>query len=173
MMRVKSIQRILLGITLCFCFLVGTGQNSVFAANLRETRQIFPEKMQTMSEKPVNLESAVEQFLTSIPSGYYTITSIEALKTLLDNSQTMLVDVREPSEYHSGHIPQAINIPLRTLTHSLDKIQHDHPVVLYCTSGYRTAMGVMTLHLLGYENVQGFPLSFAGWKAAGELITTN
>jgi hypothetical protein len=27
-------------------------------------------------------------------------------------------------------------------------------------------MGVMTLHLLGYENVQGYPASFAGWQAA-------
>jgi hypothetical protein len=32
-------------------------------------------------------------------------------------------------------------------------------------------MGVMTLHLLGYENVQGFPPSFAGGKTAGETIS--
>jgi hypothetical protein len=30
-------------------------------------------------------------------------------------------------------------------------------------------MEVMTLHLLGYENIQGFPPSFAG-KNAGEAI---
>jgi len=44
---------------------------------------------------------------------------------------------------------------------------------LYCSSGYRSAMGVMTLHLLGYENVQGFPPSFAAWQAAGEAITVS
>jgi len=42
--------------------------------------------------------------------------------------------------------------------------------VLYCSTGYRSSMGVMTLHLLNYDNVQGFPPSFAGWKASGEAI---
>ncbi|WP_236721393.1 rhodanese-like domain-containing protein [Trichormus sp. NMC-1] len=135
--------------------------------------------MQTLP-KPTNLESGVDSFLTSIPAGYYTIANVEELKSLLKKSQPMLVDVREPSEYRSGHIPNAINIPLRTLSHNLNQIPRDafgglrlRPVVLYCSSGYRSAMGVMTLHLLGYENVRGFPPSFAAWKTAGEAIATG
>jgi rhodanese-related sulfurtransferase len=81
-----------------------------------------------------------------------------------------LVDVREPVEFRAGHIPNAINLPLRTLAHNLDQVPRDRPVVLYCSSGYRSAMGVMTLHLLGYGNVQGFPPSFVGWQTAGEAI---
>ncbi|MEH2270295.1 MAG: rhodanese-like domain-containing protein [Nostoc sp.] len=106
----------------------------------------------------------------SIPSGYYTIAKVEDLKSLMTNRQPLLVDVREPSEYRSGHIPGATNIPLRTLARNLSKIPSDRPVVLYCSAGYRSAMGVMTLHLLNYDNVQGFPPSFAGWKASGEAI---
>jgi hypothetical protein len=34
-------------------------------------------------------------------------------------------------------------------------------------------MGVMTSQLLGYENVRGFPLSFAGWKDAGEKLAVS
>ncbi|MEH2062512.1 MAG: rhodanese-like domain-containing protein [Nostoc sp.] len=169
----KSIQTILLGFALCFCLLVGIGQKPILAATLVETRPIFQEKMQAMSQKTVNLESAIDRFLTSIPPGYYTIASVEGLKNLLKNPQTVLVDVREPSEYKSGHIPDAINISLRTLTDNLDQIPRDRPVVLYCSAGYRSAMGVMTLHLLGYENVQGFPPSFTGWQAAGEAITKS
>ena len=123
-----------------------------------------------MSIKSLNLKSEVDRFLTSIPLDYYTIASVEGLKDLLKNSQPVLVDVREPSEYQAGYIPSAINIPLRALVQSLDQIPRDRPVVIYCASGYRSAMGVMTLHLLGYEKVQGFPPSFAGWKAAGEAI---
>jgi rhodanese-related sulfurtransferase len=70
-------------------------------------------------------------------------------------------------------IPAAINIPLRTLAQHLDQIERDRPVVLYCSSGYRSAMGVVTLHLLGYDNVQGFPPSFRGWKAAGEAVSNH
>ncbi|MDB9495272.1 rhodanese-like domain-containing protein [Spirulina major CS-329] len=169
----KPIQTILLGLILLFCLLLGIEQNPILAATLIETKPILQEKMQAMSEKTVNLESGIDRFLTSIPPGYYTIASVEELKNRLKNPQTVLVDVREVSEYKSGHIPDAINIPLRTLADKQDLIPRDCSVVLYCSSGYRSAMGVMTLHLLGYENVQGFPLSFAGWQGAGEAIAFN
>lgn len=165
----KPIQTLLLGFALCLFLWVGIGQNSTIAATLTEAGAISPEGMQTLPE-PLDLESGVDRFLTSMPSGYYTIANIAGLKSQLENPQTMLVDVRESSEYQLGHIPNAINIPLRTLAHNLDKVPHDRPVILYCSSGYRSAMGVMTLHLLGYKNVQGFPPSFAGWQAAGEAI---
>jgi rhodanese-related sulfurtransferase len=123
-----------------------------------------------ITKEAINLEAIVNNFLTKIPLGYYTIANIAKLKSQLKKTQTLLVDVRESSEYQSGHIPDAINIPLRTLTRNLDKIPRDRPVVLYCSSGYRAAMGVMTLHLLGYDNVQGFPQSFSGWKISEEAI---
>ncbi len=80
---------------------------------------------------------------------------------------------REPAEYCSGHIPGETNIPLQTLARNVNKIPTDRPIVLYCSTGYRSAMEVMTLHLLNYDNVQGFSPSFAGWKASGELISKN
>ncbi len=101
-------------------------------------------RLAAVTEISPNVALELDQFLTSIPAGYYTIASVEGLKKLLRTSPTLLVDVREQSEYQSGHIPNAINIPLQTLAHSLEQIPHDRPVVLYCSSGYRSAMGVMT-----------------------------
>lgn len=167
----KSIRTILLGFALWVCLLSGVGQSPIMAATLDVAAgSASQEQIQAVPEEVLNLKSGVDRFLTSIPLGYYTIGNVAGLKDQLKNPQTILVDVREPSEYRAGHIPDAINIPLRTLTHSLDKIPHDHSVVLYCSTGYRSAMGVMTLHLLNYENVRGFPPSFAAWKAAGEAI---
>ncbi len=166
----KLIRTLLFGLTLWMCLWLGIGHNSSMAATLTSVGSGLEKSVQTPDESS-NLETGVDRFLTSIPSGYYTITNVAGLKNLLANPQTILVDVREPSEYQSGHIPAAINIPLRTLTHNLDNIPRDRPVVLYCSTGYRSAMGVMTLHLLGYNNVQGFPPSFAGWKTAGESIS--
>jgi len=116
------------------------------------------------------LSEAIDNFLTSLPSDYYTLMKIDALKEKIKTDNPLLIDVRQPSEYASGHIPNAINIPLQTLAENLDKIPKDRPVVLYCTSGYRTGMGVMTLEMLGYTNVQAFPPSIQGWKAAGEPL---
>ena len=112
----------------------------------------------------------VQQFLISIPRDYYSVKNIETLKTLAKEKQALLVDVREPEEYASGYIEGAINIPLRDLTQNLNQIPKNRPVILYCSTGYRTAMGVMALQMLGYINVKGFPPSFEGWKAAGEQL---
>ena len=112
----------------------------------------------------------VQQFLSDLPSNYYTVQKIDALKTLTKDKQALLIDVRQPKEYASGHIKGAINLPLRDITQNLDQIPKDRPVVLYCASGYRTAMGVMALQMLGYINVKGFPPSIEGWKAAGQEL---
>jgi rhodanese-related sulfurtransferase len=161
----------LLGFALLICFFSGADQPSMAAAP--SPAFMTGVRLAAVTEISPNVALELDQFLTSIPAGYYTIASVEGLKNQLSKTQTLLVDVREQSEYQSGHIPNAINIPLQTLAHRLDQIPHDHPVVLYCSSGYRSAMGVMTLHLLGYENVQGFPPSFAGWQAAGEAIASR
>ncbi|MTJ48731.1 rhodanese-like domain-containing protein [Dolichospermum sp. UHCC 0259] len=112
----------------------------------------------------------VDNYLKSIPGNYYTVGKVEELQQLLKQDHIFLVDVREPSEYASGHIGNAINIPLRTLAQNLDKIPKKQPVVVYCSAGYRSAMAVMSLHLLGYDNVRGFPPSMNGWKAANTAL---
>ncbi len=166
----KSIRTVVLALALGIFLWLGVGPNSVLAAPLIATESILPERGKPLTEASLELKSGVDRFLTSMPTGYYAISNVASLKSRLANPEAVLVDVREPAEYQSGHIPNAINIPLRTLPDNLDKIVRDRPVVLYCSTGYRSAMGVMTLHLLGYDNVQGFPPSFAGWKMAGEMI---
>jgi hypothetical protein len=136
MMFKKLIQTVLLGFAIWSCFSLDPSQNSILAATLTETASISQAKMSNPS-KPLNLELKVDRFLISMPAGYYTISSVEKLKSQLDNSQTLLVDVREASEYRAGHIPNATNIPLQTLARNLSKIPTDRPVVLYCSSGYR------------------------------------
>ncbi|MBE9143762.1 rhodanese-like domain-containing protein [Planktothrix mougeotii] len=121
---------------------------------------------------PENLNPVITHFLEEIPPRYYAIMKIQDLQNLIQQGDLVLIDVREPSEYAFGHIPTAINIPLRSLTQNIDQIPKDRPVVLYCTTGYRTAMGVMALELLGYQNVRGFPPSIQGWKAAGQVLET-
>ena len=133
------------------------------AANIAQ----ITDKVETLGDR--NL-TRVEQFLGSLPRDYYTIRQINKVKALGKEQQALLVDVREPKEYAHGHIPGAINLPLRSLTDNLDRIPKTRLVILYCSTGYRTAMGVMALQMLGYDNVRGFPPSIEGWKAAGEEL---
>lgn len=110
--------------------------------------------------------STVDQFLQSIPRGYYAVQPVEVIKAKVAAGKTLFIDIRETAEYTRGHIPGAINIPLRELAQNLERVPEDQPVILYCSTGYRTGIGVMALRLLGYENIEGFPPSYTGWKQA-------
>lgn len=121
----------------------------------------------------VTVETAVDQYLISMPGDYFTIGTVSALKDLIAQSNPLLVDVRTASEYSTGHLPGAINIPLNDLTHHLDRIPEDKKTVLYCSTGYRSAMGVMALRLQGFDQVRGFPPSFTGWQASGEPVSQS
>jgi rhodanese-related sulfurtransferase len=171
----KLLATFLLGIWLYFgTFVEASSTSSAFAA----FQTPAPDRLETLDSQNSLTKLAsdnlplktVQQFLVSIPRDYYTIKQIDTLKTFAKDKQALLVDVREPREYASGHINGAINIPLRSLTDNLNQIPKNRPVILYCSTGYRTAMGVMALQMLGYSNVKGFPPSIEGWKAVGEQL---
>jgi phage shock protein E len=66
----------------------------------------------------------------------------------------LVVDVRSPGEYGSGHYDGAINIPHDRISTSIKQFGAvDRPVVIYCASGARSAMAAATLKHHGYTNV--------------------
>lgn len=68
----------------------------------------------------------------------------------------IIVDVREPSEYASGHVEGAINLPpseLMSGAKALADIPKDTELVLYCVSGSRSNVSKQILERLGYTNV--------------------
>jgi phage shock protein E len=64
-----------------------------------------------------------------------------------------VVDVRSEAEFQSGAYRGAINVPLQVLSGKLDRIPKGRPVVVYCTSGSRSAMAVRLLKKAGYQDV--------------------
>lgn len=116
---------------------------------------------------------AVNEYMSAIPEGFMAVGDIENFKEILDAGGAVLIDVREVDEYEEGHIPGAVNVPLRTLAQNLDKIPADQPVMVYCASGHRAGMATTALRTLGYDNVRGYPPGWKGWTAAEEEVSTN
>lgn len=68
----------------------------------------------------------------------------------------IIIDVREPYEYQSGHAEGAINIPPSDLlagAKALESIPKDTKLVLYCRSGARSNSAMNILARLGYTNL--------------------
>lgn len=77
-----------------------------------------------------------------------------ALARELLSKGALLVDVRSPSEFSSGHIEGARNIPVNALAGRSGELGgKDRPVILYCASGTRSAMAKRALRSAGFSSV--------------------
>lgn len=65
----------------------------------------------------------------------------------------IIVDVRTPGEYNSGHIKGSINIPLGNLGNNLSKLKKDKCIITCCASGMRSAWAKSILKSDGFNEV--------------------
>jgi rhodanese-related sulfurtransferase len=124
-------------------------------------------------EAAFDLEAAVADYASSIPEDFNSEGDTEAFKEALQVEEAVIIDVREEEEYAEGHIPGAINIPLRTVAENLDAIPTDRPVWTYCRTGWRANLVTSSLGILGYDNVTTYVPSAVGWEEAGEELVTE
>ncbi len=72
------------------------------------------------------------------------------------NSKRVIIDVREPFEYESGHVKGALNIPPHDLlsgTKLLDKLERDVELIVYCRTGSRSNASIQILRQMGFTNI--------------------
>jgi rhodanese-related sulfurtransferase len=86
----------------------------------------------------------------------------------------LLIDVRDPNEFATGHIPGAINISRGTIEMAIwkhvggaDKPDMNTKMTLYCRSGSRCALAAKSLKDLGFTRVTAVDMKFSDWQAAG------
>ena len=75
-----------------------------------------------------------------------------------------VIDVRQHSEFETGHVPGAVNIELGSLAHSAAP---DGPVTVMCGHGERAMTGASTLTRRGHRDVSvldGGPDTWAEWS---------
>lgn len=79
----------------------------------------------------------------------------------------LLVDVRTPEEYASGHIPGAVNIPFDQVAQRIAEVQSPNGVALYCMLGPRARKGESALLAAGHKSVLHLEGGLAAWQQAG------
>ncbi len=82
---------------------------------------------------------------------------------------TVIVDVRETSEWEAGHISGAVHVGKSYLEQDIEAVVPDRhrPVVLYCAGGIRSLFAGQTLRGMGYTNVVSMAGGFQQWKSQG------
>ena len=86
-----------------------------------------------------------------------TITTDEAIY-MMATQDVLIVDVRTPAEFSSGHIPGAISLELNEIRFVVNYVIPDvnQTILVYCRSGVRSAEASAILAEMGYRNVYDF-----------------
>lgn len=116
------------------------------------------------------LYSEISRHLNGIKS----VGPTEAIR-LSNRENAVFLDVRDDGEYKGGHIPEAINIPLKQLPDRVAELNRfkTGPVIAYCRSGTRTSVvsGILKKH--GFENVYNLGGGINAWQSANLPVSTK
>lgn len=84
----------------------------------------------------------------------------------------LLLDVRNPDEWHAGHPDGATWIPMGEIAARQDELPTDREIVVICKTGARSALVAQALVAAGYDaaNVAG---GAEAWQAAALPIVTD
>ncbi len=153
-------------------------------ASRREGKRIFYRLSDSSAlEAGAALQRVAERNLAEVREvigGYFRqrdalepVTRAELTCRVKDGIVTVL-DVRPSDEYEAGHLPQAINIPLRELVRRLKEIPKSREVVAYCRGPYC----VLAFEAVAKLRERGFKArrledGYPEWKAAGLPVVSQ
>lgn len=85
---------------------------------------------------------------------------------------SFVIDVREPYEYVTGHVPGALLMPVSQVPARAGEIPQDRPVYVICASGNRSRRVTDVLRSHGFDarSVLG---GTSAWIGAGQPVVTG
>lgn len=121
-----------------------------------------------VASEPVEGNMAKEDLVREAKSRIVEVTA-EAAEAMRDKGGTYFLDTREEKEFKRGHIPGAINIPRGWLEFRIADLvpEKDADIVIYCKSGDRSSLGVVSLLRMGYRNAVNLKGGWRAWDKAG------
>lgn len=106
-------------------------------------------------------------FLEPMLTGVKNIKAQDAVR-LMNDDNTLVLDVRLDKEYKEGYIIGSVHIPVGTLESRIKELDDykGNSVVIYCQTGMRSKQAGTTLKKHGFENMHSIDGGMGAWLAA-------
>ena len=94
---------------------------------------------------------------------------------LINHHAAIIVDVRDPQEFQTGHIRKALNLPLSDFSKRVSELEKykDKSIVLYCGTGQRSARAATFLRKHGFGSVHNLAGGLGRWRTENLPVTTE
>ena len=105
--------------------------------------------------------------------GTITALSAKEASTLIEKHQGdpdfIILDIRTPGEYHSGHLRDAVMIDYysKSFMENIDRLDREKTYLVYCRSGNRSARSMDLFNKLQFQKIYHLTSGINSWYAAG------
>jgi L-ascorbate metabolism protein UlaG (beta-lactamase superfamily)/rhodanese-related sulfurtransferase len=128
-----------------------------------------------MMKKMITCLLATLGFTSACGQQNFENSDVNGFCQLIEETGTVILDVRTAAEYHEGHIEGAINIDQGQgdfMEKAKSVLPIDKKIAVYCRSGRRSANAAARLATEGYQcvNLKG---GIIAWKEANKPVTTD
>jgi rhodanese-related sulfurtransferase len=116
----------------------------------------------------------IQDFFETLTRKYKTTTPTGAV-ALLNDDETIVIDVREPHEYAKGHIENARHISLGRLDEKLYELSPHKttPIIVTCQQGTRSSHACKKLVKAGFTQVYDMKGGMLAWEDLKLPVTTK
>ena len=87
----------------------------------------------------------------------------------------IILDVRTPEEFASGHIEGALNIDFNSgdFANEITRLNPSETYAIYCRSGNRSGQAASIMHKAGFHDVSNLDGGVIDWTDAGLPLVMN
>lgn len=102
------------------------------------------------------------------------ISPMEATR-LQNDGETLILDIREDSDFKGGHLINAMHMPLGQIEKRINEISpfKSKPVIAVCETGMRSQRVCRTLQKQGFENLYNLSGGMGAWSKANMPVSTK
>ncbi len=95
---------------------------------------------------------------------YRELTAAQAAD-MIARFQPLILDVRTPGEFQSGHLPNAVLLPVQALQANIDRLApyRGREILIYCATGNRSTVASKILIDAGFRPIANLRYGIADW----------
>jgi len=104
---------------------------------------------------------------TKDPREPFTRIDVKEAQGMLSRDSAVIIDVREPHEYNTGHVPEAKLIPVATVFMRHEELPADKDIIFVCGVGQRSALACEMAAAAGLTRLYNLEGGTEAWIKAG------